>query len=430
MHEAFDSCWQRLHLEPTNDVRAVKRAYAKCLKQIRPEDDPVGFQALRQARDDALWEVAMGFHEEDQRGDAENDRPGSDLGDGMPFAEDVSTSKLEFDDGSPSFLPHDPDDRSHIALDEGMTGDAPPPHEEFEGAGDEGFASLEEMCAGLEVFLGPWGAWDAARWGLFINQLRESPFEVSRSADYEVLQTLSQAVQDYSSHDEAQLAARSRVLTRLDQEFGWTNNDRVVYDALGDEAADALLFLMRNHDPAHSVARARSYYDVHGFPVLSPENFITYLGRADSVYERYYQTCRDEGRDLVRSWSWPAFLGGPIWFAWRCNDGTESLLGLIYVGALFFLMHGFTHALILQFLIGMVLIAGIHLVGGVYGKKMLIGAMAEVFTEVAEKQLSDAEALKKINITGQGGLKALAEFFWGMFGIGMIGMVIYLVMLG
>lgn len=46
--------WQQLQLAPTQDVRAIKRAYALRLKQCRPEQDPAGFARLRQAYEMAL----------------------------------------------------------------------------------------------------------------------------------------------------------------------------------------------------------------------------------------------------------------------------------------------------------------------------------------------------------------------------------------
>lgn len=41
--------WQVLGLAPTDDLRAIKRAYAACLKRCRPEDDAAGFARLRGA---------------------------------------------------------------------------------------------------------------------------------------------------------------------------------------------------------------------------------------------------------------------------------------------------------------------------------------------------------------------------------------------
>lgn len=46
--------WQILGIEPTGDKSAIKRAYAKLLKVHHPEDDPQGYQKLREAFDRAM----------------------------------------------------------------------------------------------------------------------------------------------------------------------------------------------------------------------------------------------------------------------------------------------------------------------------------------------------------------------------------------
>lgn len=51
------SCWTTLGIAPTPDEREIKRAYAKLLKHIRPEEQPREFQQLREAFDQALWEA-------------------------------------------------------------------------------------------------------------------------------------------------------------------------------------------------------------------------------------------------------------------------------------------------------------------------------------------------------------------------------------
>ena len=41
--------WSELGLESTDDVRAIKKAYARLLKQTRPDEHPEAFQRLHQA---------------------------------------------------------------------------------------------------------------------------------------------------------------------------------------------------------------------------------------------------------------------------------------------------------------------------------------------------------------------------------------------
>lgn len=52
----MSSVWEVLGLDgPTDDQRAIKKAYAKKLRTTRPDDDPEGFMALREALEQATY---------------------------------------------------------------------------------------------------------------------------------------------------------------------------------------------------------------------------------------------------------------------------------------------------------------------------------------------------------------------------------------
>lgn len=58
--------WTLLGLAPTGDEREIKRAYARKLKVTRPDDDPVAYQALREAYDWALRNAQYAREEEQE----------------------------------------------------------------------------------------------------------------------------------------------------------------------------------------------------------------------------------------------------------------------------------------------------------------------------------------------------------------------------
>jgi hypothetical protein len=56
--------WHELGIEPTADPQAIRRAYARRLKDIDPEGDPEAFHRLRQAYEAALASLARDGHDD------------------------------------------------------------------------------------------------------------------------------------------------------------------------------------------------------------------------------------------------------------------------------------------------------------------------------------------------------------------------------
>ncbi|WP_157215713.1 hypothetical protein [Flavisphingomonas formosensis] len=69
--------WAELGIDPTDDARAIKRAYAGRLKQIDMDADPDAYIALRDARDAALAAAAAGLI--DVGGHADQDNAGIEV---------------------------------------------------------------------------------------------------------------------------------------------------------------------------------------------------------------------------------------------------------------------------------------------------------------------------------------------------------------
>ena len=69
--------WNILGLEPTQDVSAIKRAYAQKARDCHPEEDPEGFLRLREAYQAALDYAQAGDEAPAERGTADTDRPDS-----------------------------------------------------------------------------------------------------------------------------------------------------------------------------------------------------------------------------------------------------------------------------------------------------------------------------------------------------------------
>lgn len=160
-------CWQILQIEPTNDTRSIKRAYAKLLKTTRPDDDAAAYQALREAFDEAL---AIAPHLlADENGDdwSFDDNADSETPPPDPLAADYADSREQ--------QPETPDSGFQAAF--APPADTPPApaeysEQDFSGCPEAGLENETEAQAARQpegvqsAFADPdieedfWGIWD------------------------------------------------------------------------------------------------------------------------------------------------------------------------------------------------------------------------------------------------------------------------------
>lgn len=224
--------WPVLGIAPTDDERAIKRAYAAKLKTVRPDEDPEGFQALVEARDLAmlLRGPMPGFEEGEPGGDAggeaddlhEDDAPSPAEAEAEPADEPGPDSLTGTDDDVPL-----PEDRA-AGIAAAIAG-------YLSGRNSDGWSAESAMSHIAELSL-------AER-----SRIEPDLLEAAASC-----LTTAEPVANGSYESGSQRFRQRVIIMELDDEFGWSTNDRHLYTVLGSDAGDAIDALHRLRNPTYT----------------------------------------------------------------------------------------------------------------------------------------------------------------------------------
>jgi hypothetical protein len=319
------SPWDALGIAPTTDVRTILRAYAERLRSTRPEDDPVAFQRLIEARELALaWRPAP-VDEDSGKADASG-------GKAPPEAERDATAQETPSDSSPrppsrwrapasALSPPGRRDntpprwRAPVATPIAPTqNEAPPPVKLRDATNDGGrlatfSARLGDLAAATDATFRDLAAWRAVL--DLADTLSLAERETARGELAALLaERLPEPVREASRLDGDLLA----LVDRLDQEFDLARvaNDarRLPEGPRRTRLADWLAACASERTMAKRRAGGRAAYRLaNGLPLIPPEDRQPALARADlmAIYEAQ---ARGQKLSLRLAWrgAWMAAL--------------------------------------------------------------------------------------------------------------------------
>lgn len=205
--------WEELGIEPTNDLKKIKKAYAKKLKLNRPDQKPEEFQALYSAYQAALQHAQ--FHAEETSLDTE-----------QQLAQNIESAPIlegTFADSNTVELLDENYSSSNTQL-------SPSPQES-----DPEIIEFDEILARVRTLLDDESRKeDIANWHFLSETSLILDNEYNWQIGKEVFSLISERTSAFSSFNES-------ILKYLDSVFSWSEYEYYLRDELGDKKCNELL---------------------------------------------------------------------------------------------------------------------------------------------------------------------------------------------
>jgi hypothetical protein len=213
------SKWHILGIKKTTDVAEIKRAYAAKLKVTRPDTDPEGFQALREARDQAEQWARYQWEDED---DVQN----------KPIDDNTTEAELSIFEPLTVFDKVQPEDKQD---EQDKKDDEDDNDKKAEPSPED---TLAHWLTGITT------APDALEVHYTFNRIRDLSFEDRGIAEanllYAIMENFAQRQgkfdEDVKHHQVASDDFANKTILKICDEFGWFNNDRRLEELLYGDA--------------------------------------------------------------------------------------------------------------------------------------------------------------------------------------------------
>lgn len=276
------SHWVVLGVGPGADAAEIRRVYAKRLKEIRPDEDAQRFQRLVEARDVALQFASAA------RTDA-------------PFAHATPLKAFGAARSDPPPSQHEPTTPPRAAR--------ATPHSPGADLAVEISAQPQDVLDILQRVLAEEAL---AGWQAVVRATSELPHGQRAALETDLIESLSA----FAAQESPNCAAWPpdkwpffALVAALDEEFGWHENDRLLYGVLDDPAArDFITFLQWARTLAAVDTRARADVESHDPALIA-------LGDLHHFY--------DDGRDRQGLDAYWRMVIDPT--LWRDNDAATYL---------------------------------------------------------------------------------------------------------
>jgi len=345
-----------LNLSLDADERAVKRAYAAALKQTRPDEDPVAFQALVAARDRALdWvrrrgQLALGTTLDEIAARGVLHGLEADAGtavESQPLPETGITpvpATPGVDDPIPA-----PDVKSYTmvyAEPTAVSGAAP--LSRLYDAGNIQLSSSQSFAAMIRsqqatrqvlstIAIGlirdeangdvvdADGATLSDRWEALLLSAEDLDLSGRMALERVIAIELDGVMQQQANADPTWIDIFAGTVVTLDRGFRWSQDLRRIVRILGEPSGThPLVFAIERF--GENAIRLRLSPD--GFPIIPESDLVAWFGSVEHAGVKAYRKAQKAER-IGPGWSWYALLSPPAW----CVRTGLSLWGIGFAAA-------------------------------------------------------------------------------------------------